>query len=80
VVAPSRGELSRLGVTVSRKVGGAVERNRIKRIAREHFRLNRRMLPRPLDINLIARKAANGKPNQVIFHELHKIFEELSGS
>jgi hypothetical protein len=38
------------------------------------------MLPRPLDINLIARKAANGKPNQVIFHELHKIFEELSGS
>jgi len=80
VVAPSRGELSRLGVTVSRKVGGAVERNRIKRIAREHFRLNRRMLPRLLDINLIARKAANGKPNQVIFHELHKIFEELSGS
>ncbi len=37
------------------------------------------MLQRPLDINLIARKAANGKPNQVIFQELHKIFEELSG-
>jgi ribonuclease P protein component len=79
VVAPSRGELSRLGVTVSRKVGGAVERNRIKRLTREHFRLNRRMLPQPLDINIIARKAANGKPNQVIIQELHKIFEELSG-
>ena len=29
---------SRLGITVTRKVGGAVQRNRIKRLAREWFR------------------------------------------
>src|SRR5262245_7698553 len=35
------GEASRLGVTVTRKVGGAVQRNRIKRLAREWFRSRR---------------------------------------
>jgi ribonuclease P protein component len=32
------GGASRLGITVTRKVGGAVRRNRIKRLAREWFR------------------------------------------
>lgn len=78
VAAPGIGERSRLGITVSRKVGGAVERNRIKRLVREHFRLNRQLLKKPLDINLIARQAAHGQPKQMILQDLHKIFEELS--
>ncbi len=35
------GEESRLGITVTRKVGGAVRRNRIKRLVREWYRSRR---------------------------------------
>jgi ribonuclease P protein component len=41
---------SRLGLSISRKVGGAVVRNRWKRAIRESFRLNRHRLVDPWDI------------------------------
>jgi len=50
----SNREYSRIGITVSRKVGKAVLRNRIKRLVREHFRLNRHHLAGHWDINIIA--------------------------
>lgn len=48
---------ARLGMVVSRKVGNAVVRNRIKRSLREHFRQVQQALP-PLDLVIIARPAA----------------------
>lgn len=43
----------RLGLSVSRKVGGAVVRNRWKRLLREAFRLTQHELPRGIDLVVI---------------------------
>jgi ribonuclease P protein component len=48
----------RLGLSVSRKVGGAVVRNRWKRLLREAFRLSRTQLPSGLDVVAIPRAGA----------------------
>ncbi|HEX5430952.1 MAG TPA: ribonuclease P protein component, partial [Bryobacteraceae bacterium] len=48
----------RLGLTVTRAVGGAVERNRIKRRLREAFRLRRAEFGAEWDIVLNPRRAA----------------------
>lgn len=46
---------ARLGLSVSRKVGGAVLRNRWKRLLREAFRLSRPDLPAGIDLIVIPR-------------------------
>jgi len=48
---------SRLGLAVSARVGNAVTRNRIKRIIREFFRLNRDRIATPVDIMISVRSA-----------------------
>ncbi len=52
------GEGARLGVSVSRKVGGAVDRSRVKRLLREAFRARAAELPPDHDFVLVARPDA----------------------
>jgi ribonuclease P protein component len=51
----------RLGLTVSRKVGRAVVRNRVRRVLREFFRLHQAMLERPIDIVVVPKRNLDPK-------------------
>ena len=52
---------SRLGVITSAKVGGAVARNRARRLLREAFRLHQLELAQPVELVLVARPSILGK-------------------
>jgi ribonuclease P protein component len=51
---------ARIGLTVSRKVGNAVVRNRAKRLLREAFRATRDLWPDDLDFVVIVRRVSPG--------------------
>jgi ribonuclease P protein component len=59
LVAPQREPgVPRLGLVVGRRIGGAVQRNRVKRLCRECFRIHPDLLPRGVDLIVIARPGA----------------------
>ncbi|MBE2316979.1 ribonuclease P protein component [Solirubrobacter sp. CPCC 204708] len=56
--APREEDCPRLGLSVSRKVGGAVDRNRVKRVLREAFWQEAERLPSGSDYVVVARPDA----------------------
>lgn len=52
---------TRLGVVTSKKIGGAVVRNRARRLMREAFRVHQRELTQPVDLVLVARQSIAGR-------------------
>lgn len=59
-VARREGQGRKLGLAVSRKVGPAVVRNRIKRLLREFFRTHQDRLPEDTQVVVVARPASAG--------------------
>lgn len=66
----SRMEGLRLGVTVGKRVGCAVQRNRVKRLVREVFRRNKLLFPRDCDVVLVARPGADALDYASVLGEL----------
>jgi ribonuclease P protein component len=57
-VLPTSAPRSRLGLAVSRRIGGAVVRNRVKRRLRELFRRHKLLLCPACDVVFVARQGA----------------------
>lgn len=61
---------TRLGVTVSRKVGNAVVRNRVKRLIKEFFRNNYGKLSESSCLSIIAKRGAGKLDQSAVNQEL----------
>jgi ribonuclease P protein component len=78
MVRPDEQVDSRLGVTASRRVGGAVVRSRCKRRLRELFRLHRDELPgMVLDVVINARGECVGAPWEELKRDYRKCMKRL---
>ena len=51
----------KLGVVTSKKIGGAVERSRARRLLRESFRRHQHEFAQPVELVLVARNSIAGK-------------------
>lgn len=71
---------TRLGITVSKKVGNAVVRNRIKRVTREFFRHTKHQISSPRDINVIANRQAGRLENEKLRFFLEDLFNRINRS
>ena len=76
---PLKVSINRVGLTVTKKIGGAVIRNRVKRILREGYRLCEKELPlrRGRIVIIVAREAAKSAKSTDICSEMKKQFASL---
>ena len=71
---PNHADVPRLGLTVAKKhLKRAHDRNRIKRLCRESFRLLQHKLPH-WDFVIVAKKGIGNLDNQTLTHTLNKLW------
>ena len=75
---PQKQTVNRLGLAVTKKIGGAVQRNRAKRIIRAAYDSVKSDLKKGFLIVISAREQINGQKSQDIERELISAFRKLS--
>jgi ribonuclease P protein component len=71
------GQPLRLGITASRKIGNAVQRNRARRLIREAFRAVFSELPAALDIVVIVRKPLGERKLSAVLAEWQRALPRI---
>ncbi len=74
----NRRPYNRFGITAGKKVGGAVERNRAKRIIRAAYRKNELLLPLGYDIVVVARADIIAKKSTELDGFMLKLSKEMN--
>jgi ribonuclease P protein component len=69
--------VTRLGVSVSGKLGGAVVRNRVRRRIKEAYRLQESRFAKGFDIVIVARARAIGADFSALGEEIFKLGSKL---
>jgi len=76
-VQKNRLNVNRLGITVNKKIGKSVKRNRIKRLIRENYRFYEDFVPSGLDIVIVARNSEKEYGFAEIRKEMKFILKKL---
>ena len=77
---PNEAGEARLGMAVSvRAAGNAVNRNRLRRLIRESFRMHRQEMP-AVDVFVAARSAAAKAPNKAVFESLLGLWQKITAT
>jgi len=74
IICSNKKGTKRLGITVTKKTGNAVKRNRIKRLIREFFRLNKALFPAGQDVVVMAKRNMPPLTYQEACRELTELF------
>lgn len=79
-LAKNRLKKNRLGITTTKKIGNAVQRNRARRVLTEAYRLLEDELPTGMDIVIVARTKAVYAKMQPVKESLSRCFKTESNA
>jgi len=73
IARPNSSNTTRLGITVSKRFGNAVKRNRVKRLIREFFRLYKHSIPVGYDVVIIPQRKTESLSFSKVCDELGNV-------